>query len=63
MVKLFNNKVSPGKINHKNTKKYCQRVSKGVKGKEGCQNESRVAKGDVRVSESLFTEYVAAARS
>ena len=44
MVKLFNNKVSPGKINHKKI------LSKGGKGKEGCQNESRVAKGGVRVS-------------
>ena len=26
MVKLFNNKVSPGKINHKNAKKSCQTV-------------------------------------
>ena len=32
MVKLFNNKVFPGKINHKNAKKSCQRVAKGKKG-------------------------------
>ena len=47
MVKLFNNKVSPGKINHKDAKKI---LSKGGKGKEGCQNKSRVAKGGVRAS-------------
>ena len=47
MVKLFNNKVSPGKIYHKNAKNI---LSKGGKGKEGCQNESRVAKGGVHAS-------------